>query len=182
MDWPSLLIQGKIVLGEKLYDLCHLRSYEFPLIIPATGSYSEIKTNVIANFSSHCVSVGPKDHPFNFSIIGENHKIIDHRNIERKFSPERYEYSKRIPTIIEQIINKKCYQSGYRNYFIVELKNEAGLRKNYHIFFVTKRHGNSLEITIESAYPKEELQLSRYRSIRGNVLFAKIFRREKIRL
>lgn len=182
MDWPTLLVQGKIVLGENSFDICHLRPYKFSLIIPATGSYSEIKTDVIVNFSSHCISNGPKDQPFDFSIIGENHKIIDHRNIERKFSYERYAFSKDIRKIIEQMVNKKCYQSGYRNYFIVELNNQSDLKKNYHIFFVPRRHGNSLEITIESAYPKEEFQPSRYRSIRGSVLFAKIFRREKIRL
>lgn len=182
MDWPSLLIQGEIVIDKNRYDLCHLRSYDFPFIIPATAKYAEIKTNIIVNFSSHCVSVGPKDQPFDFSTIGESHKIIDHRNVERKFSIERYIYSKNLRSIIEQIVDKKCYQSGYRNYFIVELKNEINFKNNYHIFFVTKRHGNFLEITIESAYPKDELQLSRYRSIRGNVLFAKVFRREKIRL
>jgi hypothetical protein len=181
MDWITIIKSGLISIHGIDYDLTHLQKKIFPVEIEATSKFQAIKTNIIVTYTSHCTSIGTNKCPVDFDSIGQCYKIVDDRGDERKFDYERYGYSKKLPEIFREIVDKKCYQTIYRNYLVVKSKTNT-MPKYYHVFFRIKRTGSCLDIRVDSAYPIETLQTGKNRPIRGSVLLAKTFRRENIRV
>jgi hypothetical protein len=76
----------------------------------------------------------------------------------RVFDFTRYELSKLLPAIIEELPAHKCYHSGKGNFFIVELVDQNGSRNEYEIFFTASRSTarGVLNLFVQSAYIRDE--------------------------
>lgn len=76
----------------------------------------------------------------------------------RVFDFARYELSKLLPAIIEELPSRKCYHSGKGNFFIVELVDQKGSRDEYEIFFTASRSTKRgvLNLFVQSAYIRDE--------------------------
>ena len=53
----------------------------------------------------------------------------------RKFCPDRYELSKRLPDFVRELDGRKCFFADRYNYFIVELPETLPAGFEYWVFF-----------------------------------------------
>lgn len=167
--WGALLAQCQITIDGEQKSLAHLTSYNIELNIPETivekGKRGNRTTKINhavdiligVEFSSHCVSVGPPDDgpPFDFDELGHDKRIIDHRDIHRRFCHDRYRWSQGLKDVINKVVreNVKCYFAKYNNWMMVSVEDQDGVAVDYEIFFqVSRRSSNSLKMFIESAY------------------------------
>jgi len=187
--WPVLLSNRTLTVAGKEYFLGHLHSFGFDLVIPASGKYAEQVIPIHVEFSSHCISIGPKDDEkeFDFSEIGHDHLIIDHRRKNRKFCPVRYEWSRRLPRLVGEIGEMKCYFAKYENWMIISGIDHEGCTVDYEVFFQLTKMGSKLKLFIESAYvrlPGEQgpgTPSDKSSIVRFKVIAAKRMRNEPIR-
>jgi len=135
------------------YDLTHLDKYVHTYVQPAKGDSPERNYEVEISFSLHCFTRGPesgesKTSPYAYSDARET----------RIFDKRRYELSRNLKTIIEQLPMSPCFHTNYTTYFSIKNINEQGVVENYEIYFsVSKPAGRDgkLQIFVISAYPRD---------------------------
>ena len=191
MHWRQIKEIGQITTGDETYDLTHLQDVEVAFTIEATDKYPEINARMLLQYSSHCVSRGPaRGAEFDFAEIGHAFRIIDERDIERCFCPDRCVLSENLPSIMESLsTDRPCFFTRYENWMTTEILDSQGIYRTYDVFFRV-RHESSrfLRVYVESAYVRTEDSVIRRPShftrgdkIRGKVLLAKKLRNEQIR-
>lgn len=189
MRWEKIKEKGFIEIDGRRYSLSHLQDCSQPLHLPASDKKPAINTHLYIQYSSHCVSVGPKNNgTFDFSTIGQDKMIQDHRGIQRRFCPDRYELSKQLPSIFKSILDKKCVFTGKHNWLVIELVCEHGVTREYEIYFTARKSDkpkSGIRVVVESAYIRDAEMVSRrpknfkrQQKIKGTTLFAKIHRGE----
>jgi len=137
----------------QVYDLKHLRSFTTPFERPAKGNRPVERFSVNVTFSHHCFTRGlPRD--------GSAYDLtlrFDHEGDSRIFDAGRWELSKLLPGIIANLSAKKCQQSGYGNFFTIELIADNGSKIEYEVFFRVWKPGRGrIFLHVESAYVREE--------------------------
>jgi len=145
--WKPFLFEGV------LYDLSHLHPRAVTYRQPAASGKPERTYSVDIIFSLHCFTRGIKE--------GEKpDKAFLYRDSReaRVFDFRRYELSKNLLAIIEQLHEKKCYHSGKGNFFVVEIITEDGARQNYEIYFEASRSSRKgvVNLYVQSAYVRDE--------------------------
>ena len=189
MKWLTLLQRGYIAVGDQRFDLEHLVGQEFDLIVPASGSYPEIKISIQVEFTSHCVSFGPiNGQKLDFDVLGLERKIYDHRHVPRAFCQDRYRWSLQLPAIIYSLDQQQCYFSGQGNWMLVKGIDDQGKLVDYEIFFRLRQLAPAmLRMVIESAYVRKApdrgagVPRSRKGAIRFYVMALKILRGDQLR-
>ncbi|WP_156920991.1 hypothetical protein [Fundidesulfovibrio putealis] len=184
MKWSEIIRSERIVIGGVEYDLRHLHDAVYDITIPGSGNHQDIKTKLFVRYSSHCISVGPEDDvPIDFDIVGIEKRILDHRLVPRAFSEERYELSKMLPGIFSKIVDRKCFYSSDRNFFIIEFIDKEGGKASYCVYFNVKKEVEGLDVYVESAYVPRVIVRPNdgSRSIQARVILAKRFRGEQIK-
>lgn len=172
MNWYELTVD----YDDKRCSLEHLRPFRIKVYIPKTSKSAELYFPLTIKFSTHCVSARVnrwKEGDIKIDFPDEGNEL-------RYFSPERYELSRMLPYLLSEIASRSCYFTTYQNYFTFEIQDREDEKYEYQIFFSLKRVKNELEMFVESAYLKEAPKKAR-KKIRGDVLLAKTFRKEKIK-
>ncbi|MFM0153612.1 hypothetical protein [Paraburkholderia sediminicola] len=189
MNWISFLRQGYIDVASVRYGLSHLLASAFPLVIPSSAKFPTATATIHVEYTSHCVSFGPgAEGPLDFETLGDERKILDHRHIARAFCFDRYHWSFRLPAIVAQLGERRCYFTGHSNWLVIEDVTHRGEPVEYEVFFRLRRAGASaLRLVIESAYVRDVskgrvgIPRNRRSIVRFRVMAAKILRGESIR-
>ena len=189
MEWRFIKRAGKKTIDGDDYDLSHLQDSVYAFTIAATKGYPEINAEMLIQYSSHCVSIGPaRGELFDFAALGQDRLILDDRGNERRFCTARYTWSKRLPDIIRSLSgNRICYFTGHQNWLSIEILDSQGMSQGYEVFFNLTRQSNKyLRVYVESAYVRTENNIRRPGSfrkeakVRGRVLLAKKLRNQPI--
>ena len=190
MEWRLIKRAGKKAINGDNYDLSHLQDSVYAFTIAATKGYPEINAEMLIQYSSHCVSIGPaRGTRFDFEALGHDRLILDDRGNERCFCADRYTWSKHLPDIIRSLPgDRMCYFTGHENWLSIEILDPQGVSQVYEVFFNLTRRGNKfLRVYVESAYVRtaenEIRQPSGFRKkakVRGKVLLAKKLRNQPI--
>ncbi|WCM23909.1 hypothetical protein NDK50_23995 [Paraburkholderia bryophila] len=189
MKWISILRQGYIDVARVRYDLSHLFAGAFALDVPASAKFPAATARVHVEYTSHCVSFGPRaGAALDFDVLGRERRILDHRNVARAFCADRHRWSCRLPGIVAQLGERRCYFTGHSNWLVIEDITEHGDPVEYEVFFRLRRAGASvLRLVIESAYVRDisngkpGVPRNRRSIVRFRVMAAKILRGEPIR-
>lgn len=159
--WADHLAAGFIVVGGESFPLDHLRNQRIVVTIEEAGS-QPVQLLLDVEFSSHCVSKGPKTGAtIDFSVLGYDHLLIDHRRNWRAFHPGRHRLSALLPQIIGSLHERPCLFTGHENFLTLELDQllpgyPPG--SQYEIYFSARRGTapNSVRVFVESAYVRDE--------------------------
>lgn len=171
-------------------DLAHLTDAKYQFTIEASGKYPEVTFEVLFQYSSHCVSWGPKeDQAIDFSTHGHDRRILDDKEIARCFCEIRYTLSHNLPDIFKTITERKCLFTGRQNWLIIEILDASGERQEYEVYFsLSRQSSNMLRIYVESAYvrdadsiEKRPAHLKRRDKVRAKTLLMKKLRNEPIK-
>ncbi len=60
MDWDKVKSDGYKQVDGSMHDLSHLQDAKYHFTIEASGKYPEISFSVLVQYSSHCITWGPK--------------------------------------------------------------------------------------------------------------------------
>jgi hypothetical protein len=86
--WKEHLARGQIEVAGSSWSLLHLRPISHRLKIPGLADRGMGEVALAVEYSSHCVSYGPKQGTeLDFEHMGHDHLLIDHRGIRRAFCP-----------------------------------------------------------------------------------------------
>ena len=190
MHWSQIKLAASKQVGGQICDLRHLQDSKISFTIPATRRHPEINAGILIQYSSHCVTVGPPiGERLDFSELGHDWLVIDHRGYERCFSMDRYRWSANLPAIIRSLPSgRTCYFTGHRNWLAIEILDPQGRNLVYEVYFdVARLSSNFLRLFVESAYVRTERQsirrpsdFKRKHKIGGKLLLAKRLRGEPI--
>jgi len=190
MDWNNIKKHGFKLIAGAHYDFSHLQDTKYHFTVEANNKYPEIRCVLLVQYSSHCVTWGPKrNQEIDFVTHGEDRRVIDDKGVHRCFCETRYVLSHHLPGIFETFINRLCLFTGHENWLTIEILDSSGKRRDYEVFFsITRQSSRMLRIYVESAYVRElnnpgnrPVHLKRRDKIRAKVLLAKKLRREPIR-
>lgn len=158
--WSDHLALGYIEIGGVRHSLEHLRPFAYVAHIEEASNIVTA-VHVSVEFSSHCVSKGPrKGQHFNFSELGHSVLVIDERRVWRKFLTARYRASAVLPEIIRTLGKRPCLFTSQTNFLTMELRDlipgyAAGT--HYEVYFNVKRQGNlKVLVFVESAYVRDD--------------------------
>ena len=151
MEWRAFVHENTT------YGLAHLRSVTITYDQPAEGDKPSRKYVVEVEFSSHCFTRGiPGGDAAEASLLyGDEGRLFDF---------QRYELSKLLPEIVEQLPNRSCFHTGtcQGNFFSLEQQENGG---NYEIYFKADRVGKGrLKLFVQSAYLRDQEHGSRPKS------------------
>lgn len=137
--------------------MSHLNAFNWEFTQPPRKDKPEIRYSFIIEFGLHCFTRGLNAHQSEqWKDVPEDIIYSDSRE-RRIFDFHRYELSKQLPEIIKKIDGKSCFHTGKENFFIIELIDEAGDKKEYEIYFKAARAiKNSLKLFIQSAYVRDK--------------------------
>lgn len=166
-----------LTIAEKLIDLTHLE----PKRVTCAIDGREDPLLMHARFSNHCFTVSFKD-----GLHQASHLIMDHKQ-RRAFDEQRYELSRHLPGIIDDLPNFKVYQARDKNRgsqnFVFSHSIVSLTGTDYSVFFSIKKRGGDahLDLFVESAYPLNRAQsVKRSGAIRFRVLATKVFKGERV--
>lgn len=190
--WPDHLDTGSITVAGACWSLVHLRPHSCEIVIPASGASPAVTLTLDIEYSSHCVTKGPKGgQSIDFEVLGHDHLVIDHRRIWRAFNAERYRLSYLLPDIIQSLHERHCLFTGHQNFLTLELGELPGYAPGtkYEVFFSVRQadQRNALRIIVESAYVRDEdaenapVRFKKDERIKGCKLLLKKARGEEIR-
>jgi hypothetical protein len=161
MDWDTIKSYGcKEVSGTK-HDLSHLKDVKHHFTIEASGKYPEISFSILVQYSSHCVTWGPKHgQEIDFTVHSENRRIIDDKGVHRCFCETRHRLSFNLPAIFETLTERLCLFTGHENWLTIEILDPSGKRLEYEV----KVAGFSLHAGVAAeAWERQKLErLCRY--------------------
>lgn len=149
--WKPFIHQGKV------YDLAHLHPRTIVYHQAAKGDKPARSYTVNVIFGLHCFTHGfPKGGlPSDLALL-----YADSRE-QREFDFQRYELSKRLPVIIEELPCRKCFHTGKGNFFSIDMIDDQGRRIEYDIFFAASRSlKGGLNLFVQSAYVRDALHAS----------------------
>lgn len=189
MRWIQYLQQGFIEVESQRYDLMHMHGPVLELAIAATPRYRALMLRIQVEFTSHCVSFGPKaGQALDFDVLGQDRRILDHRNVARAFCFDRYRWSLSLPDLIRTIERHDCNFTGQGNWLVIRAIDDQGREVDYEIYFRLRRLGeHTLRMVVDSAYvrapgsPGPGIPHARKGRIRFQVMAAKIARGEPLR-
>ncbi|MCU7836736.1 MAG: hypothetical protein KZQ83_15985 [gamma proteobacterium symbiont of Taylorina sp.] len=144
IEWEPFTYEGKT------YDLSHLYPFKMTVIQAAVKNKAELQYQVQVFFSLHCFTKGKKGQ----ENIDSDLLYNDNREV-RIFDFERYELSKQLRGVIEEIGQKKCFHTGHGNYLIIELINSEQQIIKYEVYFTLSRGKSILNLFIQSAYSRD---------------------------
>ena len=175
MKWDKFVYKGK------RYELSHLDPYIWLLDQEKNGKHParQYRFNII--FSLHCFT---KQLPLN-EPIADSSLLYRSRKEVRQFCFERYELSKQLPEIINNINKKPCWHTNHGHFFTIEIQSKEGTKSEYEIYFDVYKSGKGwLTLIVKSAYLRDEAHRtsqSKKRKIRFSVIARTRFENKKLR-
>lgn len=140
--------------GEATYDLSHLHPRQVVFRQAAADGRPEREYVVQVIFGLHCFTRNPKDG----EPAPEPALWYSDSRESRIFDFGRYELSKQLPGVIDQLLERKCYHSGKGNFFVVELVTVDGQKAEYEIYFDASRASvkGVVNLYVQSAYVRDQ--------------------------
>jgi len=189
--WKDHLARGEIHVAGVAWSLLHLRPGSLHVVIPEHSTQGSQVVTLAIQYSSHCVSYGPKQGAeLDFEAIGVEHMLIDHRGIRRAFCPGRYKLSIQLPSILASLADRQCLFTGHSNWLTLE-GHQFGYPEGscYEVYFSLRREAAlNLTVYVESAYVRDAghpshrpVRFKRHEKIKGWLLMLKKLRNEPIR-
>lgn len=160
--WPDHQAVGHIEIDGVCWLLGHLCDSSFQVDIPPANGMAGVTLTVNVEYSSHCVSRGPKQNQdIDFQVVGVERMVIDHRRVRREFKEGRHELSFLLPGIINTLKDRKCFFTGRENFLTLELGEILpGYDKDtkYEVYFNVRKGEvkNTLKLYVESAYVRDD--------------------------
>ncbi len=161
--WPDHQAVRHIEIDGVCWLLDHLRDSSLLVDIPAADGQPRVLLTINAEYSSHCVSRGPKkDSHIDFNLVGFHRLVIDHRGIRREFKHDRHALSFLLPEILRTFKDRRCFFTGKENFLTLELGEILpgyGADTKYEIYFNVRKDAskkNTLKLFVESAYVRDE--------------------------
>lgn len=160
--WPDHQAARHIEIDGVCWLLDHLRDSTFQVDVPPANGQAGVLLTVNVEYSSHCVSRGPKkNQQIDFHVICTSRMVIDHRQVRREFKESRHELSFLLPGIINTLRDRKCFFTGRENFLTLELgRILPGYDENtkYEVYFNVRRDDkkNTLKLYVESAYVRDD--------------------------
>ncbi|HDV0780447.1 MULTISPECIES: hypothetical protein [Gallibacterium] len=142
------------IYNKHVFDLSHLNASIVKYVQEATDKEkTPIEYQVYVTYSMHCFT---KDYPT--QTEEEKQKLMYVTNREsRPFCFKRYELSKHLPSIIQNLAHSKIGFAGYDNFATIKIFDEARQETVfYKVTFVMYRFEKKLRLHISSAYPIEK--------------------------
>ncbi len=140
----------------RIYDLAHLHPRRTTIVQEGQAGKPTRAYELQVIFSLHCFTrgIGERETPDPALLYSDARET-------RVFDFARYELSKLLPAIIEELPMRKCYHSGKGNFFVVELVDQDGIRGEYEIFFTASRSTTRgiLNLFVQSAYVRDAAHL-----------------------
>lgn len=144
--WPH-------VDGEKhSYSLAHLHPFRFEYTLPAEKGHAERTLKIQVGFGLHCFTRK------RLEADAEGAKYSDDREV-RTFDHERYELSKQLRRIVENLVTRQCRFAKHENFLVVEIITADGQTIEYGVFFNVKRLKRSEPLNPPLPEPLPELLL-----------------------
>ena len=134
--------------GNQTYDLSHLQPFKFPLVFTATSALPGRTVEVHVAFSSHVFTERCEEHE-------EPNHLYSAPHDKRRFSPDRYGWSKRAPAILRDLENRNCLMNLTRDNYVTAQLPGAPAGREYWIFFDIRRakwHEDAVVVFVQSAY------------------------------
>lgn len=171
LRWASVLFEGQS------YSLDHLSASIREVFIAPNVRAPERRITLAVTYGLHCFSV---------SNNNENkcNIIVSDEREERLFDLGRYRLSLALPEIIANLEFRRCFHTGHRNFFTVELLDEQGRKQDYVIYFRTWRAASGetgdVRLHVESAYLRSDAPQRHKKSIRFKVIVANTYTGKEI--
>ena len=142
------------------YDLTHLHPRTVIFEQAAKGNLPERKYTVDVEFGLHCFT-----HGFEEGDAVDSRLIYSDARESRLFDFYRYNLSKRLPEVIENLANRKCYHTTHGNFFTIEMIRNDGDTVQYEVYFTMSRTSKKgvLNLSVQSAYVNDRRNQSKHR-------------------
>jgi len=132
------------------YDLSHLHPALIQYVQSGTASQPEKIYTVEVFYSLHCFSktLEPTADPrLNYSDARET----------RTFDFRRYEFSKQLPQILQDLHSKRCMHTDKGNFFVIEIISANGATEDYEVYFDVQRSNKNgvARLFVQSAYVRD---------------------------
>lgn len=170
LRWDAVALNGES------YSLEHLSASVRELVIAPNPRAPERRISLAVTYGLHCFSRSIDD-------VKSTNLVRDGRE-QRAFDLERYRLSRALPGIIDSLDLRRCFHTGHRNFFTVELVDEQGLKQDYVIYFRTWRaaagEAGDVRLHVESAYLRSDAPQRHKKSIRFKVIVANTYTGKEI--
>ncbi len=142
------------ILDGTSHDLSHLHPFQFDFIVPAKEGKAEQRYVINVAFSLHCFTRAKRQD----EVVEPRWLYRDNRE-ERVIDLDRYTLSSRLPSIVREIGERKCFHTEHANFFTIDLFDDGGRKRDYSVFFaVTKAgKGRGLNLFVQSAYVSDRI-------------------------
>jgi hypothetical protein len=136
--------------------LDHLCSFEHEFVQDPEPGKKEKRYKFIIEFSFHCFTRGPNKHKGEkLEDVDSSLHYSDSRD-KRIWCFDRYKLSFFLPDIARGVSQKKCYNTGKGNFFLIDLVESDGSISEYEVYFKVTRAGKGvLRLYVESAYIRD---------------------------
>lgn len=131
------------------YDLTHLHPRTVTFEQAAKEGRPARKYIVDVEFGLHCFTRGSKE-----GDDVDPGLIYSDARESRLFDLHRYDLSKRLPEIVGNLANRKCYHTKHGNFFTIEIIKDEGHTVQYEVYFTLSRSSKKgvLNLSVQSAY------------------------------
>jgi len=134
------------------YDLSHLHPTTITYLQPAQEGKPERAYKVDVIFSLHCFTRGQLQ-----DEKRDKHLCYSDNRETRIFDFERYGLSKGLLSVVKELMNRPCYQTGKDNFVVIDRIDSQERIISYEIYFdVFLAARKVLTLRIISAYPRDE--------------------------
>jgi hypothetical protein len=131
------------------YTLDHLHPYGIVYIEPAKAGKAEKEFRVDISYGLHCFTRG-----LDLGVSELNYQDVRET---RTFDFKRYELSKLLPGIIQDLHTRRCMHTGHGNFFVIEVIAASGVKENYEVYFEVKRSKTKgvAHLYLQTAYVRD---------------------------
>jgi hypothetical protein len=145
LRWTAFSHKGK------QYDLDHLHPKTVNYFQPAKGTNPPRGYKVEVIYSLHCFTRGLEDWAPNPDLL-----YSDGRET-RIFDFHRYELSRQLPGVIENLMSCKCFHTERGNFFTIKALDDQGNKIEYEIYFAASKSSKAgvINLYIQSAYVRD---------------------------
>lgn len=135
MQWCLIKQRGFHQVEQTVYDLSHLQDVQHCFNIEATDRYAAVEGRLLVQYSSHCISFGAKQgQVLNFDELGAERLVVDDKGDARCFCDKRYAWSKYLPSVFANFLDRRCFFTSHDNWLTIELLDAYGNQIEYEIF------------------------------------------------
>ena len=162
--WKDCTLEGQE------YNFNHLDSKKHTYVHPNRDERYEI----YFTFSHHVFTRGLKP-----TDRADAVNLYPYDKDRRIFDEVRFELSKNLPEIIENLPEQFCYHGGYSRYCSCKIYQEDGAEVQYKIIYRAWKKSGKMRFHIESAYPLDE-RLGKVKKVDFWTICHNLFRGKKL--